>query len=197
MSEIRTSLTHPIRVDFVEHDVMALPGRLGLTFAPGKKQRYAQTGSWDRDLETDLRALRDEFRTDVLVSLIEEHEFERLQIRDLREQAPRFGIEVLWFPIRDQSVPNSLSKFHEVVERITGDLRLGRTVVIHCMGGLGRTGLVATACLLALTQMSPEEAVAVVRKARAGAVETAEQAEYLSKYLKHLVRLRGEGPQVT
>ena len=67
MTTARTSATHPLRVDFVDAEELKLPGRLGLTFAPGKKQRHAQTGSWDRDLETDLRVLRDEFGTDLLV----------------------------------------------------------------------------------------------------------------------------------
>jgi protein-tyrosine phosphatase len=189
MTTARTSDTHPLRVDFVDAEALNMPGRLGLTFAPGKKQPYAQTGSWTRDLETDLRALRDEFGADLLVSLIEEHEFERLQIPTLRERAPLFGMEVLWFPIRDQSVPESLQQFHEAVGRIVGYLRRGKTVVVHCMGGLGRTGLVAAACLLALTELSPSEAMAAVRRARAGAVETAEQEEYLVTFHRHLRRV--------
>ncbi len=155
MATVRTSASHPLRVDFVDADELKLPGRLGLTFAPGKKRRYAQTGSWDRDLETDLRAVRDEFKTDLLVSLIEEQEFGRLQIPTLREQAPGYKMEVLWFPVQNQSVPKSIEKFHEAVERIAECLRGGKTVVIHCMGGLGRTGLVGAACLLALTELSP------------------------------------------
>jgi hypothetical protein len=35
-TEARTSLTHPIRVDFVVSEKLTFPGRLGLTFAPGK-----------------------------------------------------------------------------------------------------------------------------------------------------------------
>ena len=55
--EIRTSVTHPIYVDWLPRDA---PGKAGLTFAPGK------TGSsnmghycWQRDLTTDLTRLRD------------------------------------------------------------------------------------------------------------------------------------------
>ena len=33
----QTSTTDPIRVDFVPADVTGLPGRIGMTFAPGKK----------------------------------------------------------------------------------------------------------------------------------------------------------------
>ncbi len=89
-----------------------------LNFAPDKKQRHALTGTWERDLETDLIALTDEFKTDLLVSLIEEHEFTHLRIPTLREQAPLYGMEVLWFPIRNQSVPTSTGQFHEAVRLI-------------------------------------------------------------------------------
>lgn len=186
----RTSTTHPLRVDFVDTVDLKLPGRLGLTFAPGKKQRHAQTGSWDRDLETDLRALKNDFKTDLLVSLIEEHEFAHLQILELREEAPLYGIEVLWFPIRDQSVPTSIEQFHEAVQLIVERLSESRTVVIHCMGGLGRTGLVAAAALVAITELNPQEAIRIVRRARQGAIETTEQAEYVSEFYRHLEKLR-------
>ncbi len=190
MSEVRTSATHPLRVDFVDTSDLNLPGNLGLTFAPGKKQRHAFTGVWERDLETDLIALRDDFKTNLLVSLIEEHEFAHLRIPTLREQAPLYGMEVLWFPIRDQCVPTSTEKFHEAVRLIVERLRAGKTVVIHCMGGLGRTGLVAAAALVATTELSPQEAVAVVRRARQGAIESPAQAEYVGEFHRHLQSLR-------
>ncbi len=52
---ILTSESHPIRTDFVEL-VPGIPGRLGMTFAPGK--HYAgKSGSWRRELDTDLGRL--------------------------------------------------------------------------------------------------------------------------------------------
>lgn len=182
----RTSDTDPIQVNFVAADDLKLPGRLGLTFAPGKKQPHGQSGHWDRDLDKDLTRLRAEFNADTLVSLIEEHEFERLKISSLRDRAKAAGIESLWFPIRDQSVPTSAEEFAALVDSVVGRLREGRTVVVHCMGGLGRTGLVAAACLVAATEMTPEEAVKAVRAARRGAVETPEQERYVSGFARSL-----------
>lgn len=192
MDNLKTSQTHPLRVDFVEGEELRLPGRLGLTLAPGKKQRGALTGDWGRDLETDLQRLREHYRTDVLVSLIEEHEFEALDIRDLRERARALGIEVLWFPIRDRSVPTSPERFQDLIHSACERLRAGKTVVIHCMGGLGRTGLVGAACLLALTDLTAEAAVAAVRRARAGTVETEEQARYVETFCESLRKLGSE-----
>lgn len=194
MTKARTSESHPIRVDFVTTEKLLLPGRIGLTFAPGKKH-LGMTGHWDRELDTDLARLRAEYGTDLLVSLIEEHEFAALRIANLRERLPTHGIELLWYPIRDVSVPTSMETFAEAVNRIVDALGAGRTVVIHCMGGLGRTGLVAAACLMATTELTPREAIEIVRRARAGTVQTREQERYVELFRRFLDerRARTEG----
>jgi protein-tyrosine phosphatase len=183
---IRTSLTHPIRVDFIDPAHLILPGRIGLTFAPGKKQNNALTGRWNRDLDADLERLHTYWQTDVLVSLIEEHEFTTLGIPTLREHAQHYGIEFIWFPIRDVSIPTSLEEFTAMVRGVSDALREDRTVVIHCMGGLGRTGLVAAAILAYSTQLTPEEAITAVRSARAGTIQTVEQEQFVTSFYHFL-----------
>ncbi len=54
---VMTSETHPIYADFVPEEHTKVPGRLGMTFAPGMKTR-GMRGRWDRDLEAHLRVLR-------------------------------------------------------------------------------------------------------------------------------------------
>jgi len=144
------------------------------------------TGHWDRDLDTDLARLRVEFKSDLLVSLLEEHEFKALKIHDLRERVTTHGIEMLWYPIPDGSVPTSIEKLVEVVDRIVKALGKGQTVVIHCMGGLGRTGLVAAACLLATTDLTPREVIEIVRRARPGAVNEDGQEKYVETFRRFL-----------
>ncbi len=53
-----TSGDSPIRVDFLPDDITGLRGRIGLTFAPGKKDWH-----WDRSLPVDLQGLHDELGT--------------------------------------------------------------------------------------------------------------------------------------
>lgn len=178
---VMTSDTHPIRVDFVAADKVPLPGRIGLTFAPGKKQKHGFSGFWDRDLGRDLARLRDHYRTDGLVSLIEEHEFADLGIPDLREQARDYGMESIWFPIPDVSVPSSMECFAGTIDHLCRMLRDGQTVVVHCKGGLGRSGLVA-ASVLVQAGVLPQEAVSAVRAARLGAIETNGQEAYIEKF---------------
>jgi protein-tyrosine phosphatase len=160
-----------------------------MTFAPGKKQKDASTGSWARDLDMDLKQLRDEYHTDLLVSLMEDKEYPMLQIPNLRERAADYGIEVLWFPIGDGSCPTSIEEFGGAVQRVVTALRNGNTVVVHCKGGWGRTGIMAAACLLSIeSDLTPEEAIAIVRRARAGTVENERQERFVAQYASYLRR---------
>lgn len=177
-----TSETHPIRVDVVPLE--GLPGRLGLTFAPGK--RVASTISrveWDRDLDADLRALRATFGTDVLVPLLEDHEFDLLRVPDLVPRAEALGMRVRRFPIRDVSVPRPEedAAFRALVDELHALLADGRNVTVHCRGGLGRTGLVA-ASVLVRHGADADDAMARVRAARPGAIETSGQERYVRGY---------------
>lgn len=62
-------------------------------------------GRWERDLEADLRALREKHGADVLVSVLEEHEYGGYGIPELFEQVLIEAIEVLRFAIEDMNVP--------------------------------------------------------------------------------------------
>jgi len=63
----------------------------------------------------------------------------------------------------------------EVVRRILEVAWAGGTAVIHCKGGLGRTGLVAAACLVARGR-SVADAVRITRAARKDAIEPKQKA---------------------
>ena len=100
-----TSDTHPIRVDVIPTD--HLPGRLGVTFAPGKKDASGTSRvRWDRDLATDLRDLRERFGTDMLVPLLRRYEYELLGVPDLVARAEAQGMRVRAFEIDDGTVPS-------------------------------------------------------------------------------------------
>src|SRR5436305_11227094 len=53
----RTSLTHPLQIAVVAAGREF--GRVGITFCPGKYDRHAMSGYWDRDLALDLDTVRD------------------------------------------------------------------------------------------------------------------------------------------
>jgi ADP-ribosyl-[dinitrogen reductase] hydrolase len=166
------------------------PGsRLGLTLAPGKKQANPASGAaWDRDLEADLLRLRAHHLVDVLVSLTEDREHDELAIPELRRAVQVAGMEHLCFPIRDQGVPADGHAFRQLVERMVWRLRQGRTVVVHCKGGQGRSGVAAAAALVLLGEQ-PRRAIERVRAARPGAVENLAQEDFVERF----PRLLGHG----
>lgn len=177
-----TSDTHPIRVDVVA--TPGLPGRLGLTFAPGKNApSETDRVRWLRDADTDLRVLRGRHGTDVLVALLRPYEYDLLGIPALIPQAQRQGMTVRRFEIADRTVPHAAlsDTFDATIDELCDDLRAGSTVTVFCRGGLGRSGLVA-ACVLVRLGEKPAHAIARVRSARPGAVETREQERYVEAY---------------
>ncbi len=184
----KTSETHPIQVDFIPRNVLNLPGRLGLTFAPGKRDPQGRSGPWERDPDRDLWRLRHECTVELLVLLLERgeygvDEYRRLGIANLPERTRAHGIEVLLFPIPDGSVPPSVVQLIGLTERIICELRAERTVILACRRGRGRSGMVASACLVALGASVPE-ALNDIRDLRSGAVGSAKQESFLTDFDK-------------
>jgi ADP-ribosyl-[dinitrogen reductase] hydrolase len=173
----KTSLTHPL-------EIAAIPagpdlGRVGITFCPGKYDRHALSGYWDRDLALDLNAIRD-WGAAAIVTLLEPNELVLLRVEHLGEEVRRRGI--LWFhlPIADVSTPDEAFERQWVSAGATlrGLLRSGRDVLVHCRGGLGRAGTIGARLLIELG-MEPAIAIRRVRAVRPGAIETGEQMKYV------------------
>lgn len=182
-----TSDSDPIRVDFLPQSVTRLGGEVGLTLAPGKCN-VGMVAHWQRNLHQDLMRLRHHYGTDVLVTLLEAHEFSQLQIESLFEQTEALGMRSHWFPIPDFNVPASLSALTTLVNEIVALAEAGQTVVIHCKAGLGRSGLVAASCLVALGY-SKDEALGHVRQARPGTVETLAQENFVETFAQTYSKL--------
>jgi protein-tyrosine phosphatase len=176
----RTSLDSPLRVDFLPREITKLPGGIGMTLAPGKKGAGLDR-PWARDLTVDLACLRDTFRAKRVVTLMELDELQDLGIGDLRERGTALGLEMIHESIVDGGVPASLDVMVALVERILASARASETVVIHCKGGLGRTGTAAACCLVALGYEAAR-AIAIVRAARPGTVERAKQERFIEAF---------------
>jgi ADP-ribosyl-[dinitrogen reductase] hydrolase len=154
--EPRTSLTHPLHIAEVSLGGM---GKIGLTLCPGKVQSWGLTGVWARDLALDLDAIAD-WNAAVVVSLVEGDELERLKVPGLGDAVRDRHMEWLHLPIRDRGVPDEVfeAAWAEAGEHLRDRLRAGFNVLVHCMGGLGRAGTIASRLLVELG-WKPDDAI--------------------------------------
>jgi ADP-ribosyl-[dinitrogen reductase] hydrolase len=166
---------YALRVDWLPQAALALPGRLGLTRAPGRWSSGRDLGP-DVRLREDLAAIAGVHDAKVLVTLLERMEI--AELGDLRAESRRAGLTWIHFPVPDMWVPADTNAAHKLVSRILRTLERGGNVVVHCWGGLGRAGTIAASCLVARAS-SPAQAIALVRATRPGAVQTAAQEQFV------------------
>jgi protein-tyrosine phosphatase len=82
------------------------------------------------------------------------------------------------YPIVDMGVPTDLATYGALVDGIAADVRAGRTVVVSCLAGYGRTGM-TVACVLVAAGLGAREAVGLVRATRTGTIETDAQLGFV------------------
>jgi len=171
---LKDTASSPLRIAEISFDKGQ--GGLGLTICPGKKDLPYK---WNRDLEEDLSVIQ-KWGASTVVTLIEAHEFELLKVGRLGELVQELGMRWIHLPIRDVDVPDDRFEQKWVVAgpEIHQRMRAGERILIHCRGGLGRTGLVA-ALILVERGCGPRDAIQQVRAARRGAIETFAQEQYV------------------
>src|SRR5215467_68056 len=132
----RTSLTHPLQIAVVTAGREF--GRVGITFCPGKHDRHAMSGYWDRDLSLDLDTVRD-WGAAAVITLLEQKELSLLRVERLGEEVLRRKMRWFHLPIVDVSVPDE--RFEQewglAGEELRAMLRRRLDVLVHCPEGLG------------------------------------------------------------
>jgi len=127
------------------------------------------------DLDTDLDAIA-AHGVELLVSLTEEPP----PVDALRAR----GIASRHVPIPDMNVP-SLAAMTGLAREIGRARGGGVGVAVHCHAGLGRTGAVLAAFLVA-TGAAPDDAVVEVRRAIRGAIQSRIQLQFVYRFAETL-----------
>lgn len=89
------------------------------------------------------------------------------------EVMARLGLTEVHLPVRDFTPPTP-TQLDQGVAAIASAIQLGQAVMVHCLGGKGRSGTLV-ACYLVSQGVPAVDAIAEVRALRPGAIETSRQ----------------------
>jgi len=190
-------LDPPIHVDWLAaSEVDGGPGRLGLTFLPGKRGPSVRYPGlvYRRDLGADLETLRG-LGVRHLLLLVDDGELSRWGDAAIVERGAASGVTIERRPVSDGHAPASVAEMDSMLASLAVARRSG-DAAIACMGGVGRAGTVA-ACALVAAGLPASSAVARVREVRhPTAVETAEQVAFVGAYERHVAAARSGSDKV-
>lgn len=96
------------------------------------------------------------------------------------EALAAFNFEVLHMPFPDRHAPTE-EQIDTYTAFLDEQLGTGRSVMVHCLGGYGRTGTMLV-CYLIHCGAKADEALAEMRRLRPWSVETEEQEEAVFAY---------------
>ena len=158
-SRVYTSKSHPIYVDWlvskytIDHEKdnhnknskpkeIAIDFRIGMTLCAGKTQANSAYGvNWKRNINLDLKEF-EKLKVDIVVTLLSKQDLIDLKVDTLIDDIKKHSMESVWFDIEDGSTPQDVESWKKqviyVAEQLTQE---NKTVVVHCMGGLNRTGM--------------------------------------------------------
>lgn len=143
------------------------PGRLGIARLPGRSG----------DLVGDIDAIR-RWGARLVLSLTESDEMAAHGAGELAARLAECGLAHHHFPIRDFGAPEQAdARWPDLSRALHARLDAGEGLLLHCMGGKGRSGMLALR-LLTERGMEPGAALALIRHVRPGAVETTEQENW-------------------
>ncbi|MCS6913218.1 MAG: hypothetical protein RMK29_04665 [Myxococcales bacterium] len=170
----------PLQVDWLKlggAPLLHTAGRVAISVCPGRPEM-------GQGLEADVARLK-ALHIDIVLSLAEESERSLYGAAGLGAALAAAGIGHLEYPLIDGLPPSDLGEARSVCMRILGQLGEGHNVLIHCIGGWGRSGTLAAA-LLCHEGHSPRRAIELVRRARSPrCVETMAQEVFVHKYAQH------------
>ena len=102
----------------------------------------------------------------------------------LHPSPDQYGMQGLHCPVPDMGFPTpraAASACREVLTSIDKE----QAVLVHCRGGLGRTGLLLACCLVARGD-DPEQALSTIRTIRPRYVQTEAQERFIGHFAQFL-----------
>ncbi len=128
---------------------------------------------------SSLDKIQNQLKVHTIVQLCFDHEFNDYSSPEALKQYTTRQFNVIKFCIPDFKVPASVSDTWALVDRIIALTREGKNVLVHCVGGRGRTGLILALVAMKVFGFEPRQAIQWLRKFIPGGVESDVQERFL------------------
>ncbi|KAM3871051.1 cyclin-dependent kinase inhibitor 3 [Diretmus argenteus] len=167
----------PFQVSWLPLSVVECSQFLGICPLPGCKYKDIR-----RSLQRDIAELQNQGVQEVFV-FCTRGELHKYRVPSLLDAYLQQGFSVHHMPFPDGGTPE-LEQCCQILEELQFNLENNKRTVIHCYGGLGRSGLIAACLLLQLSvTMTANNAIDILRELRGGgAIQTVKQYNFLHEF---------------
>lgn len=155
---------------------ISVVGRIGTGFLAVMPK--PKSGEWIEEEFANISA----FGVHQVVSLLEPDEAAGAGLQDESLLCQANGMKFVSYPMRDRSVPGSVEDFSRFTYKLFRAIAGGSNTVVHCLAGIGRSGIVSCAVLVH-SGMGAREAFEQISRARRLRVpDTETQRDWLIRH---------------
>ena len=148
---------------------LGLPGRIyrsPMPFSPYDRLGKVWALYWQKGIKT-------------VVVLTEQQEYLVHARRDLLNFYRTEGLDAIHFPIPDFHAPANPAALEEVITNIIERLQNRERIAVHCMAGIGRTGMLLACMAKRYLTLDGQGAIDWVRQFLPNALENQEQEQFV------------------
>jgi protein-tyrosine phosphatase len=132
--------------------------------------------------DDETRAVVRDFAPSVVISMTQDQEFPDADVDRFKNAVEVLGARWFHMPIKDFGAPTGLEEqpWPAIAHACKNTITAGRSVLFHCKGGHGRSGMAAIRLMVEMGA-DPQDALKLLRSQRPSAVETVAQFDWAAK----------------